>query len=113
VEISGLKVYAGVQIIGTPLNYPNPFKPASGQSTIIKYTLANPADVKIMIYDITGRQVYSTLCAAGAEGGKLNDNYVTYDGKDAFGKYLPNGAYHYFLINEGQVIGRGQIAVLD
>jgi hypothetical protein len=34
-------------------NYPNPFNP----STTISYSLAEPADVKLVVYDITGRRV--------------------------------------------------------
>lgn len=34
-------------------NYPNPFNPA----TTIEYTLANSGNVKIVIYDVTGREI--------------------------------------------------------
>ncbi len=112
-EIKELKVYAGVQVIGTPYNYPNPFTPASGQSTTIKYSLANDANVKLVIYDITGRMVYSQLYASGSNGGQVNVNRVEWNGKDALGNTVGNGVYHFLLINEGSVIGRGQMAVLD
>lgn len=113
--ISGLKVYAGVSVTGTPLNYPNPVKPLIDLKTTIKYTLAadHDVDVKIIILDVTGKQVYTQLCAAGSEGGRVGINKVEYDCKDTAGNVLGNGVYHYLLINEGQVIGRGQIAVLD
>ena len=38
-------------------NYPNPFNPA----TTLKYSLANPAYVKLVVYDLLGRQVASLV----------------------------------------------------
>ena len=95
------------------MNYPNPFKPAQNQTTTIKYTLTADTDMKIMIYDITGKQQFSTLCTAGSEGGRAGANYVVFDGKNAFGTTLGNGVYYYFLINAGKVIGKGQIAIIN
>ena len=113
VTVAGLTVYGSVAVAGTPMNYPNPFRPAHSEPTTIKYNLTDEGDIKIIICDITGKQVFSTLCAARTEGGKTGVNKVSFDGKDASGQVLGNGAYHYFLIHEDKVIGRGQIAVLD
>ena len=112
--VNGLQVYNNVAVQGTPMSYPNPFKPAANQSTTIKYTLTKDADIMLRIYDVTGRQVYSRLCAEGVdEGAKAGINYVSYNGRDAFGNALGNGLYHYFIVHQGSVVGRGQLAVLD
>ncbi|MDI6731241.1 MAG: PKD domain-containing protein [Candidatus Margulisbacteria bacterium] len=113
VTYSGLQVSNTVAVSGIPMNYPNPFKPVSAQTTTIKYTLTADGDIKVLIFDITGKQIWSNLYASGSEGGKAGANYVTYDGKNAFGSALGNGVYHYFIINNGNVIGRGQIAVVN
>ena len=113
ITLTGLQVFDTTAIVGIPMNYPNPFKPAQNQTTTIKYTLTADTDMKIMIYDITGKQQFSTLCTAGSEGGRAGANYVVFDGKNAFGTTLGNGVYYYFLINAGKVIGKGQIAIIN
>ena len=66
-------------------NYPNPFNP----KTIIKYGLKIPANVKVMIYDIIGREIASLVDQRQDAGiHKIEFN----------GSSLPSGVYFYRLI---------------
>jgi hypothetical protein len=71
-------------------NYPNPFNP----STAIQYSVAKAGNVKLIIYDISGREV-----------GTLVDEYTmpgTYEAKwDASG--MSSGIYFYKIVTEGFV----------
>ena len=66
----------GVQVVGTPLNYPNPFSPLSGQRTVIQYTLSTDAQIKILIFDITGQEVMRMSFDSGDNGGRAGINSV-------------------------------------
>ncbi len=68
-------------------NYPNPFNP----KTTIKYQLAKPGNVNLIIYNVLGEQVRVLLNSKQCAG----SHSVTWDGKDGFGKVLPSGIYFY------------------
>ena len=65
-------------------NFPNPFNPG----TSIVYELARPADVRIEIYDILGRKVYSTF-----ETGKRDGVYTI----DIYLQGISSGIYFYTM----------------
>jgi hypothetical protein len=106
---SSLTVYDSLTIDGKPINYPNPFRPSAGATTIY-YKLTQAADTKIMIYDLTGRLVYAQFYSAGTNGGTI-ENTPTWDGKTFDGKFVGNGVYLYFVTSGGKVIGRGELAI--
>ena len=94
---------------GDPFNYPNPFDPIKG--TTIKYYLSDSSDTKVMVYNSAGKIVFQKLCKAAVdEGGKQDLNLVPWNGKDNFGNYVANGPYFYFIIVDGKVIGKGDMA---
>ncbi|MCL5029845.1 MAG: T9SS type A sorting domain-containing protein [Bacteroidetes bacterium] len=68
-------------------NYPNPFNP----STTIKYELPKPDEVKLIIYDISGKKV-TTLANNFQSAGTYS---VTWNGKNDFGKDVSSGVYFY------------------
>jgi hypothetical protein len=109
--VSGLKVFAELRLDGLVMNYPNPFKPTT-QSTTINYKLTQNANVKLYIYDIGGRVVYSSVFDAGTNGGRA-DNDVIWDGKDFSGQTVANGIYICIITADGQVLGKGEIAVVE
>ena len=74
-------------------NYPNPFNP----STKIDYGLPEASNVKLMIYDILGRQVKTLVNELQDPGYKS----VTWHGKDQMGRKVGAGMYFY-LINAGK-----------
>ena len=65
-------------------NYPNPFT----ETTTIHYELADPAPVRLVVYDVLGREV-ATLVDEAQEAGFYD---VTFDGRS-----LPVGVYVYRL----------------
>ena len=66
-------------------NYPNPFNP----STTISYSLPEPSDVSIRIFDILGRSVWNKK--------DFNKNpgihRITWYGKNTTGQPLASGVY--------------------
>lgn len=70
-------------------NYPNPFNP----TTTIKYTIPNAGNVRLEVYDITGRLV-NTLVNASEVTGTYS---VTWDGRNSSGQSVSSGIYLYRL----------------
>jgi len=107
----------GVQMIGSAYNYPNPFRPLSSDTnqntTRISYNLSVDATVTLIIYDISGHEVYRKTARSGTDGGQAGLNSVPFSGKSMFGEALGNGMYLYKLISGGSVIGSGKLVVLD
>jgi hypothetical protein len=65
-------------------NYPNPFNP----TTTIEFDIPERTNVKLVIYDILGREV-ETLIDKELEPGKYKLNFTATD--------LPSGVYFYIL----------------
>lgn len=70
-------------------NYPNPFNPV----TYIRYQLAEPGDVKLIIYNVLGQEVAS-LVDGYSEAGFYE---IQWDGKTAIGAEAASGLYFYQL----------------
>jgi sugar lactone lactonase YvrE len=69
-------------------NYPNPFNP----STKFSYSLPNASDVKIVIYDVFGREVKTLVNDINKPAGEYN---VTWNGKDNNNRQAVSGVYFY------------------
>jgi sugar lactone lactonase YvrE len=69
-------------------NYPNPFNP----STKFSYSLPNASDVKIVIYDVFGREVKTLVNDINKAAGTYN---VTWNGKDNNNRQAVSGVYFY------------------
>jgi hypothetical protein len=85
INISSTKFPEDFQLLQ---NYPNPFNP----STTIDYELPNAGSVKIIVYDISGKEV-KTLINEFRQAGSYN---VIFDGKN-----LASGVYFYKLVVSG------------
>jgi len=96
-----------------PRTVPNPFKPRHGESTVIEYGLSDNMDIKIIIFDITGKTVWQKNCPSMLPGGQLGPNTVSWDGKTDFGTVAPNGVYVYFITSHGQTLAKSQVSILD
>jgi hypothetical protein len=65
-------------------NYPNPFNP----TTAIRYQVSSPTHVRLVVYDLAGREIATLLNADRAPGAYT----VAFDGSN-----LPSGVYLYKL----------------
>ena len=74
-------------------NYPNPFNP----STTIRYRLASPGRVQLMVFDAAGRRVRTLVDEERAAG----SHDVTFDGRDDAGAAIASGVYFYRLDADG------------
>lgn len=87
------------QAIHLAQNYPNPFNP----TTQIRFSLAQPATIRLAVYDVQGRHLAvlrQGVMPAGA-------HTVTWDATDAQGRALPSGLYFYRLEAGSQTLTRG------
>jgi photosystem II stability/assembly factor-like uncharacterized protein len=77
-------------------NYPNPFNYSSKFKVLITSNVKRQtSDVKVKVYDITGREVLIVLDKKLSPG----EYEITFDAKE-----LPSGVYFYSLIVDGSVI---------
>ncbi|GEM_PF-1129347 len=76
-------------------NYPNPFNP----STTIRYALPETSPVKLLIFDLNGRQVKTLVEGVQSAG----QHQVVWDGKDDVGRTVTSGVYFYRL-RSGNVV---------
>lgn len=71
-------------------NYPNPFT----YTTSIRYGLASPATVSIVVFDVLGRVVADLVNSESQESGY---HTATWNGRTASGLFAPSGLYVYQL----------------
>lgn len=76
-------------------NFPNPFNP----STRVAYSLQKAGQIRLSVYDITGREVARLVDAYQFVG----DYSVTWNSKDAIGGVLPSGVYFARIQVENEV----------
>mgnify|MGYP000849086800 CR=1 FL=1 len=82
-------------------NYPNPFNP----STHIEFSVPVSGDVRLSIYDITGRLVQDLLDGTVSEG----YHSVLWDGRDRSGQFVSAGLYIYSLTTENSTLTRKMV----
>lgn len=70
-------------------NYPNPFNP----STTIEYSISNPGQVSLVVYDLNG----STVKTLVNDFAGRNNYSVTWDGKNDNGQQVASGQYFYVM----------------
>jgi len=68
-------------------NYPNPFNP----ETTINYSLPEQSDVKLLIYNLLGQEVYRFELSGQAAG----EHQFTWNGRNQRGNQLSSGIYIY------------------
>ncbi len=89
-------------------NYPNPFNP----ETWIPYHLANPSEVTLTIYSVTG-EIVRTLTLGHQPAGmyRTRSRAAYWDGKNAFGERVASGLYFYTL-TAGDFIGTRRLLIM-
>lgn len=83
---------------------PNPFNP----QTTFRFGLAEAGDVRIEIYDVSGRMVRA-LVDAPIEAGHYQ---VTWDGTGSAGKSLSSGVYYARMTSQGRVVQQQKMTLL-
>jgi len=73
-------------------NQPNPFKAGIGKTYMV-YDLKQSSNVIITIYDLLGQEVWRKSYEAGENGGREDNNIVTWDGRNLSGEVVGNGGY--------------------
>jgi len=99
---------ASANLIQNCVNAPNPFSPAkalpaalagssaNGKGMVFYYSLAQPADVKIRVYDLIGTLIWIKSVENTAAG------VTAWSGEDGFGQVVGNGIYPYvFSVSVG------------
>jgi hypothetical protein len=74
-------------------NYPNPFNP----STVIRYDVANPGNVDIKVYDVSGALIKILESRYRTPG----QHEVQWDGSNSSGVNVSTGVYFYRLTTNG------------
>jgi hypothetical protein len=82
-------------------NYPNPFNP----STTISYTVEQPSDIRLDVFDIRGRRVATLADRFHSQG----IYHVQWDGVDSRGRVLASGVYFYRMKAENYSVTRKMI----
>ncbi|NOZ62496.1 MAG: T9SS type A sorting domain-containing protein [Calditrichaeota bacterium] len=81
------------QKYGLKQNYPNPFNP----STMISFNLSRQANVKISVFDVSGKEVRVLVNEKTQPG----YHHIEWDGRNNFGEKVASGVYFYRMqINE-------------
>ena len=105
VELKGKRWIAFGDLKRTTLlqNYPNPFNP----ETWIPFVLAEPADVEIGIYDLSGRRVRRLELGNRNAGVYHNKEKAAYwDGNNDAGEVVSSGVYYYELRTDKEMFVR-------
>ena len=81
--------------------YPNPFT----NSTIIRYHLLKPGQIKIIIYNLLGQKVRTLLDSYNAVGMKQ----LQWDGKNESGNFVASGLFFYKVYINDKAITQGKL----
>jgi hypothetical protein len=84
-------------------NHPNPFNP----STMIRFILAEPGEVRLDIYDAAGRRVRTLTDGHWPVG----HHEIRWDGRDSDGRAVASGMYLYQLEAGGAAVSRKMVLV--
>ena len=92
-DVYRFQVPSEIEVIGAPesfelsQNYPNPFNP----ETTIRYSLPVQSDVKLLIYNLLGQEVFRFELT----GQNAGEHQLTWNGKNGRGNVLSSGLYIY------------------
>lgn len=101
--VSVLEGHAQPQPVVLHGAHPNPFNP----STEISFSLREPANISLSIWDSMGRRTRS-LPAAALSAGRHS---IPWNGLDEHGQAVASGVYHYRILAGDEVVG-GKLTVV-
>lgn len=106
------------ELLSDPLFYPNPFRFSNTNTQTgevggaLHYQLSQPMDIEIHMYDIFGHRIFKKECPANGACGRAGPNQIDFNKQALNGYEMSAGVYFYIFIYEGDVIGRGKVAVV-
>jgi parallel beta-helix repeat protein len=107
-----LKVMAGrVEVVGSPLSYPSPFRPSGGTPATFAYSINIESDIEFYMYDVSGRVILTKKFRRGEAGGRAGYNSFEWMGRTDFGNTVSNGIYVYKIVSDKRVVGTGKFVV--
>ena len=86
---------------GTISNYPNPFHPDEG-STTISYVLSRNAGVTMRLFTLSGTLVFQRRYDPGTVGGSQGINEIEWDGRNGDGDFVSSGGYILYVEAQDQ-----------
>ena len=95
---SQLMLFLPPDVASTYGNYPNPFHPSQG-STTIEFNLQAASTVSLVLYDVMGGQVVKLADNQNLPAGLQR---ILWDGRNGMGSYVLNGIYYAQLTVNGQ-----------
>jgi hypothetical protein len=102
VDESGIEIPVAIGRTLPP--HPNP----AGEMTWIAWEISQGTPVRVAVYTVSGRQVWSKTVEAPAAG----PGRVMWDGRDTHGKRLPPGAYFVRVRGGETIIGNETVVLL-
>jgi len=87
------------ELIGTPVNDPNPFDPSVGP-THIKYTLRAAGTITLYVFNQRGERVWEKTYGPTENGGMAGDNDPTWDGLSQWKEGVPTGVYIVLIVKK-------------
>ena len=118
VEDINMNTDTAPEIMGEPLFYPNPFRFSNVNTQTgdvgarLYYKLSQAMDIEIQMYDIFGHKILTKECPAYGDCGQAGENQILFNKQELNGYEMSAGVYFYIFIYEGEVIGRGKVAVV-
>ena len=94
---SNLMLFRATDVTSTYGNYPNPFHPGQG-STTIEFNLQSASTVSLVLYDVMGERTATLIDNQTLQAGLQR---VSWDGRNGMGAYVLNGIYYAQLIVDG------------
>ncbi|MGH7451763.1 MAG: cohesin domain-containing protein [bacterium] len=101
--------YLGTEILTAPFAFPSPFNPAAATAQI-RFTLKNPAQVSIKIFDGSGELVSEFSSLATLRPNMVQS--IRWDGRNGRGEMVANGIYFYIIEAAGNARMSGKIGVM-
>ncbi|OGC03767.1 hypothetical protein A2276_07925 [candidate division WOR-1 bacterium RIFOXYA12_FULL_43_27] len=94
-------------------NYPNPFNPNGGESTTIVFDSGTDTTATIYIFNTAAEMVEKLSWTSATPAIPNQSATVTWNGKNAYGETLGDGAYLYRVAAGSKLIAKGKILVVN
>ena len=98
-------------VIGKPLVYPNPVSFRTHGRAVLDYKLSKDMPIEIHLYDMMSNRIIKRTYPKFSDGGSKNSR-IKITSETFGGHQLSAGVYFWYIIHEGQVLGKAKMAVV-